>query len=59
MKIGTASGTASAEGQLLVESPTFGPGALQPLAAIFPLVSGSLCRVLEIAAISVAVVAIW
>lgn len=34
-------------------------GAPQPLAATFPLGSGSLYRVLEIAAISVAVVAIW
>jgi hypothetical protein len=34
-------------------------GASQPLAATFPLVSGSLYRVLEIAAISVAVVTIW
>jgi hypothetical protein len=34
-------------------------GAFQPLATTFPLVSGSLYRVLEIAAISVAVVTIW
>jgi hypothetical protein len=34
-------------------------GALQPLATTFPLVSGSLYRVLEIVAISVAVVTIW
>ena len=34
-------------------------GALQPLATTFPLVSGSFCRVLEIAAISVVVVTIW
>jgi hypothetical protein len=32
------------------------PGALQPLATTFPLVSGSLYRVLEITEISVVVV---
>ena len=40
-------------------SPMTASGALQPLATTFPLVSGSLYRVLEIAAISVAGVTIW
>jgi len=47
------------EGPLMGRNVTSACGALQPLATTFPLVSGSLYRVLEIAAISVAVVTIW